>query len=155
LLNEFEEPVRAVLPQVTRTVNLAENLATRLSGPIDQVAPGLTRLAATLNSPVLTSLPTDLGRFVDAINDLVRRLAPLGQLAESATGLFGLRIPGMPQRPAAPAAATATAAPTPPLPAKSASVRKAPKKKAATKRSAAKKPSTKRKQAAKRSASRR
>ncbi len=100
LLNEFEEPVRAILPQVTRTVNLAEDLATRISGPVDQVVPGLTRLANTLNSPVLTSLPTDLSRFVDAINDLVRRLSPLGQLAESATGLFGIRIPGMPQRPA-------------------------------------------------------
>ena len=29
LLNEFEEPARAILPQVTRTVNLAEDLATR------------------------------------------------------------------------------------------------------------------------------
>ena len=61
LLNEFEQPVRAILPQVTRTVNLAEELATRVSGPVDQVVPGLTRLADTLSSPVLTSLPTDLG----------------------------------------------------------------------------------------------
>jgi hypothetical protein len=76
-------------------VNLAEDLANRVSGPIDQVVPGLTRLADTLSSPVLTSLPTDLSGFVEAINDLVRRLAPLGQLAESAGGLFGLRIPGM------------------------------------------------------------
>ena len=95
LLNEFEEPVRAILPQVTRTVNLAEDLATRVAGPIDQVVPGLTRLADTLSSPVLTSLPKDLGSFVEAINDLVRRLAPLGQMAESAGGLFGLRLPGM------------------------------------------------------------
>ena len=95
LLNEFEEPARAILPQVTRTVNLAEELANRVSGPIDQVVPGLTRLADTLSSPVLTSLPNDLGSFVEAINDLVRRLAPLAQMAESAGGLFGLRIPGM------------------------------------------------------------
>ena len=57
LLNEFEEPVRAILPQVMRTVNLAEDVANRVSAPIDQVVPGLTRLADTLNSPVITSLP--------------------------------------------------------------------------------------------------
>src|SRR5688572_22918643 len=83
LLNEFEEPVRAILPQVMRTVNLAEDVANRVSAPIDQVVPGLTRLADTLNSPIITSLPADLGRFVEAINDLIRRLAPLGLIAES------------------------------------------------------------------------
>ena len=95
LLNEFEEPTRAIMPQIARTVSLAEDLATRMSAPIEQVVPGLTRLADTLASPVFASLPTDLGTFVDAINDLVRRMSPLGQLAESATGLFGLRIPGV------------------------------------------------------------
>jgi ABC-type transporter Mla subunit MlaD len=144
LLNEFEQPVRAILPQVTRTVNLAEALATRVSGPLDQVVPGLVRLANTLDSPVLTSLPTDLSRFIDAINDLVRRLSPLGQLAESATGLFGIRMPGMPR----------TAAPAPPPPVKPAPAEKAPKKKAA-KKSVAKKPATKRKSPAKRSPSQR
>jgi ABC-type transporter Mla subunit MlaD len=146
LLNEFEQPVRAILPQVTRTVNLAEELASRVSGPVDQVVPGLTRLADTLNSPVLTSLPNDLGRFVEAINDLVRRLSPLGQLAESATGLFGIRIPGVP-RPAAPPPPTIAA----PRPEKKA----APKKKAAAKKPAAKKSAGKRKQPAKRSPSQR
>ncbi len=111
LLNEFEEPARAILPQVTRTVNLAEDLATRVSGPIDQVVPGLTRLADTLGSPVLTSLPKDLGSFVEALNDLIRRLAPLAQMADSASGLFGLRIPGMSR--AAPAPALPVAAEVP------------------------------------------
>jgi ABC-type transporter Mla subunit MlaD len=155
MLNEFEEPVRAILPQVTRTVNLAEDLAARMSGPVDQVIPGLTRLANTLNSPVVTSLPTDLSRFVDAINDLVRRLSPLGQLAESATGLFGIRLPGMPQRPPAPAAVPVSEAATPPPSAKPASADKQPKKKAAAKKSTAKKSTTKRKQPAKRSPSHR
>src|SRR5262245_50165239 len=158
LLNEFEQPVRAILPQVTRTVSLAEDVATRISGPVDQVIPGLTRLADTLNSPVLTSLPADLSRFVDAINDLVRRLSPLGQLAESASGLFGLRIPGMPPRPAAAPPPAISEAPAPPLPVKSAAAGKAPKKKSAAKKSAAtksasKKSSTKRKQPAKRTRS--
>ena len=82
LLNDFEEPVRAMMPQLTRTVKLADEMSKRLSTPIDQVVPGLTRLADTLNSPVLRSMPTDLGRFLDTINDLSRRLSPLSQLAE-------------------------------------------------------------------------
>jgi hypothetical protein len=150
LLNEFEQPVRAILPQITRTVNLAEELAGRVSGPVDQIVPGLTRLAATLNSPVLTSLPTDLGHFVDAINDLIRRLSPLGQLAESATGLFGIRIPGVP-RPVAPPPATIADAPPPK---KKAATKKPAAKKPATKKPTAKKPATKGKRTAKRSPSR-
>jgi hypothetical protein len=149
LLNEFEQPVRAILPQITRTVNLAEELASRVSGPVDQVVPGLTRLADTLNSPVLTSLPTDLGRFVEAINDLVRRLSPLGQLAESATGLFGIRLPGVP-RPAAPPPPTIAATPPPEKNAAPDKKEAAPKKKPVAKKSAGK-----RKQPAKRSPARR
>ena len=101
LLNEFEEPIRALMPQVTRTLQTADDLASRLSGPVDQVIPGLARLADTLNSPVIAALPTDLGSFLDAINDLVRRLGPLSQLAETAGGLFGLKLPGMPRPTAA------------------------------------------------------
>jgi ABC-type transporter Mla subunit MlaD len=93
LLNEFEEPVRAMLPQVRRTVAAAEDLTTRLSGPIDQVIPGLNRLAETLNSPVLTSMPAELAEFMRVINELSRRLSPLSQFAEQAGGLFGLGVP--------------------------------------------------------------
>ena len=157
LLNEFEAPARAILPQVTRTVNLAEDLATRVSGPIDQVVPGLTRLADTLGSPVLTSLPKDLGSFVEALNDLIRRLAPLAQMADSASGLFGLRIPGMSRAapaPALPVAAEvpATAVHDPP----STKQKSAPKRKAAAKRKAPKKKSVApKKNAAPKQASRR
>ena len=153
LLNEFEEPVRAILPQVLRTANLAEDLANRVSAPIDQVVPGLLRLADTLNSPVIKSLPTDLGRFVEAINDLVRRLAPLGQLAESAGGLFGLRIPGMSRT--APTPMLERAEPpvsTPPRPPAATSQHKSAAKKRATpatkQRATPKKRSTPKKQAA-------
>jgi len=145
LLNEIEEPVRAILPQVTRTMRFADDFSARLSGPLEQVIPGLVRLSETLNSPVLASLPTDLSGFVDAINDLIRRLSPLGQIAESAGGLFGLRLPGM-SRP------NPAATPAPPPPAvvieperTSVAARKAPAKRApattstAAARSAAKK----------------
>lgn len=112
LLNDFEEPVRAMIPQLTRTVKVAEDLSSRLTGPIDQVVPGLRRLAETLDSPVLTSMPRDLGQFMDVINDLARRMSPLGQLAEQAGSLFGLRIPGFPARPSS----SPTATPMPPAP---------------------------------------
>ena len=95
LLADIEEPVRAILPQVVKTVRFADEFSTRMSGPLEEVIPGLVKLSETLNSPVISSLPTDLTGFVDSINDLVRRLSPLGQLAESAGGLFGLRIPGL------------------------------------------------------------
>jgi len=152
LLNDIEAPVRAILPQITRTVNLADDFSSRLSGPLEQVVPGLVRLSETLNSPVISSLPTDLTSFVDAINDLVKRLSPLGQLAESAGGLFGLRIPGMspsnlrsPASTAAPPPPAEIERPAPPVtasaprPAKQAPTKKAAAaKKAAAKKSAAK-----------------
>jgi hypothetical protein len=133
LLNEFEEPARTVLPKITRTVNLADDVAAKVAGPIDQIVPGLTRLAETLNSPALTSLPTDLTRFVDTMNDLVRKLAPLVQLAESAGGLFGLRLLGSsrPTPPATPPVEVVAVAPDVPR-----QKHKAPAKKAAAKRKA-------------------
>jgi len=110
LLNDFEEPVRAMLPQLTRTVKMADELSTRLAAPVDQVAPGLARLAETLNSPIFNTLPRDLGQFMEIINDLGRRMSPLAQLAEQAGGMFGLRIPGLSPRAATPAPAPAPAA---------------------------------------------
>ena len=151
LLNDFEEPIRAMLPQLTRTVKLADELSTRLAGPIDHVAPGLARLADTLNSPVLMALPTDLGAFLDIINDLSRRMSPLAQVFEQAGGLFGMRFPGMPPRQATPAPA---AAPPPPPPEKAPAAKQAPaKKRAAKKKASAKKAATK-KSAARKSAAR-
>ena len=140
LLNEFEEPARAVLPQVLATARLAEDLATRVSGPIDQLVPGLTRLADTLSSPAFKSLPTDLSGFVDAINDLVRRLAPLGQIAESAGGLFGLRLPGFSRSAMTPPMLESVIEPAP----KEASAKKAAPKKVTAKKVTAKKSAKKR-----------
>ncbi|MBA3288223.1 MAG: hypothetical protein H0U21_09405 [Acidimicrobiia bacterium] len=162
LLNDFEEPVRAMLPQLTRVVQMAEDVSARMSGPLDQVVPGITRLAETLNSPVLRTLPTDLGQFMDVVNDLARRLSPLGQIAEQAGGLFGLRIPGFPARPSSRATAPAppvsamTIPPAPPAkraPAKRAAAtastaRKATAKKATSKKVVAKRSTTKKKSTA-------
>jgi ABC-type transporter Mla subunit MlaD len=143
LLNDFEEPIRAMLPQVTRTVKLADEMATRLSTPIDQVIPGLSRLADTLDSPVLRSMPTDLGQFMDVINDLAKRMSPLAQIAEQAGGLFGLRIPGFgggsstPKPAPTPPAATPPVAPAPaatPVKRSPARPKKAPARKTAPRR---------------------
>jgi ABC-type transporter Mla subunit MlaD len=143
LLNDFEEPIRAMLPQLTRTVKMADDWSKRIAGPMDQVIPGLTRLGDTLNSPVLSAFPRDLGQFMEVINDLSRRMSPLGQLAEQASGLFGLRIPGLTPR-------TVTTAPPPPA----AERESAPPPPPAKKRASAKKSTAKTRAAAKRSSAR-
>jgi ABC-type transporter Mla subunit MlaD len=148
LLNDVEEPVRAMIPQITRTVKLADEVSKRLAAPLENVIPGLDRLASTLDSPVLRSLPTDLGQFMEVINDLARRMSPLAQLAEQAGGMFGLRIPGFNAPSTSATASTKTNAPTPrtepPIPTTSATTRPAPAKKAAPrKKAAAKRPAAK------------
>ena len=125
LLTEVEQPIRAAIPQVTRTVKAADEMMQVISGPAMAVAPGLNRLAETLSTPAFAGLPAQIGNFSDVLDEVARRLAPLTHLAESAGGLFGgFRIPG--SRPSAPAAPPA--------------VELAPVKKAPARRSAAEKP---------------
>ena len=146
LLDTVEGPIRAFVPQVTKVVNAADSMVEQLSGPIDRVAPGLVRLGDVLSSPQLMTLPTDLGEFMAALSELAHKLQPLGQMAESAGSLFGLRpfasllgsvpLPPAPQ----PAITVATAAVAPGRPAKQAGAKKAAAKKTpVTKKAAAKK----------------
>ena len=163
LLNDFEEPMRAMLPQLTRTVKMADELSLRLATPIDQVDPRADpagRHARTRRC--CARCPTDLGQFMEVINDLVRRMSPLAQIAEQAGGMFGLRIPGLSRQAAPSGAARPRSWPprsrrTPPrrrrprpgrpsrrsgrarraAPATKRAARKAPAKKAATKKRAA------------------
>jgi ABC-type transporter Mla subunit MlaD len=104
-LAAIEEPVNAMIPQITRTVKKADELTTLLEAPIRATAPNIERIVTTFGSPAFTAVPQQLG-------ELLSRLGPLAQLAENAGGLFGgLRIPGM-SRPApgsAPVAATPAA----------------------------------------------
>jgi hypothetical protein len=181
LLIEVEQPIRAAIPQVTRTVKAADDMMQAVSGPAMAVAPGLNRLAETLSAPAFAQLPAQIGTFSDVLGEVSRRLGPLTQLAESAGGLFGgFRIPGSrpaASTPASPAAAApaqwrtsepelattspdatsaaakiaAKKAPARKRPAKKAPARKRPAKKSTAKKSAAKK-STAKKSTAKKSA---
>ena len=115
LLDEVEGPLRAAVPALTRVVNTADGLLE----PVQRLTPGIGQLAETLSHPLVVNLPQHLGEFMDSISDVVARLRPLGQLAETAGGLFGLRSltsRGAPPTTSTPdaAASPATAQPAPP-----------------------------------------
>ena len=97
LLGDLEEPIRIMIPQLTRTVRVADDITQRLD-------------------------PRQLGEFMTLAADLVKRLGPLAALAENAGGLFGLRLPGagiVPRPAQAPTSAPERPAPPTSKPAKS------------------------------------
>jgi len=151
LLEELEEPIRAMIPQLTRTIKTADEITQKLEGPVRAAAPNLEQIAQTLSAPGFANLPTQLSEVLNSVGDVSRRLAPLTAFAENAGGLFGgLRLPGMPGGPKptdAPAKPTSPAPATPAdpkpeqRPAKKTTTKKAPAKKRASKKSAPKKPS--------------
>ncbi len=161
LLIDVEQPIRAAIPQVTRTVKAADEMMQVVSGPAMAVAPGLNRLAETLSTPAFAQLPNQIGAFSDVLGEVSKRLGPLTQLAESAGGLFGgFRLPGA--RPAAspsvvaeperqPAAIRTVTTQVPKKP----PAKRAPAKKATAKKSVAKKASAKKRPAKKAPASQR
>jgi hypothetical protein len=140
LLTDVEQPIRAAIPQVTRTVKAADEMMQVVSGPAMAVAPGLNRLAETLSTPAFAQLPNQIGAFSDILAEVSKRLGPLTQLAESAGGLFGgFRMPGARPSPA-PSSAPAPLAPEPERrPAIRMTAEKAPSKKPAAKKAPAKK----------------
>ncbi len=153
MLTEVEEPLRIAVPQVTRTIQTADEVMAVMSGPAKAVAPGLTRLAEVLDNPAYTQVPSQLSQMNEMLSELTQRLAPLGQIAESAGGLFGgLRLPGLGQ-PARPTAGTtprpdskqaaATTATAKQATAKKPTAKKASAKKASAKKASAKKASAK------------
>ncbi len=159
LVAEVEQPLRAAIPQVTRTVKAADEMMQVVSGPAMAVAPGLHRLAETLSTPAFAQLPNQIGAFSDVLGEVSRRLGPLTQLAESAGGLFGgFRIPGSRPSPVAPP--PEPEAPRPDVtrevattsPARQATAKKAPAKKRAAKKAPAKKAPAKKRAAKKHAA---
>jgi ABC-type transporter Mla subunit MlaD len=151
LLDTVEEPVRAFVPQVAKTIRAADAMVDQLSGPIERVAPGLSKLADVLATPALTSLPTEMSELMGVLGELAHRLQPLGQIAESAGSLFGirplaaLRAVSESTHPTATSAAPAprAAPPVVPTPAKPRPAAKASAKKAAQKTPAKKAPAKK------------
>jgi hypothetical protein len=145
LLADVEEPIRAAIPQVTRTVKAADEMMQVVSGPAMAVAPGLNRLAETLSTPGFDQLPHQLGQFADVLGEVSRRLGPLTQLAESAGGIFGgFRVPGTRTSPPAappepPHRSIVATVHTPATPEPSPARRPAAKKKQTAKRPSAKK----------------
>lgn len=121
LLDTVEGPVMALMPQLTRTIKTADMLVEQLSGPVERFAPTLSRFADTFANPNLAAFPMELGEFLETLGDLTRRLQPLGQLAETAGGWFGLR----------PLAALRSGSGHAPPPAPKSTVSKSPAKKAA------------------------
>lgn len=107
-MSDVEEPVRAILPQLTRTVQAADELIEVVSGPARRITPNLVQIVDTLGSPAFTTLPTQLSEFMRVMGDVSRRLGPLAQFAESAGGMFGFRMPGSSR------ASRPAEAPTPP-----------------------------------------
>ena len=53
LLDTVEEPIKSLVPQITRTIKAADAMVEQLSAPIDRVVPGLSTLADVLASPTL------------------------------------------------------------------------------------------------------
>ena len=130
LLDTVEEPIQAFVPQVTRTIKTADALVEQLSGPVEKIA------------PVLAAMPTDLLAFMKVLDDVGRRLQPLGQLAESAGSVFGLR----PLAALRAGGGRPTPAPAPepaPTPKKAATKKKTPAKKTPAKKAPAKKSAAK------------
>lgn len=142
LLAEVEEPIRAAIPQVTRTVKAADQVMQVVSGPAMAVAPGLSQLADTLSTPAFAQLPGQMAQFTELLADMSRRLAPLTTLAESAGGLFGgFRVPGT-RSPAPQPAPTPPPDPSPARTAQRSATKKTPSKTSATKRATPKKKAT-------------
>jgi hypothetical protein len=96
LLSEVEEPIRASVPQFTRSVKAADELMKVVSGPAIAAAPAFSQIADTIATPAFQQLPERVNQFNEMMVEMSRRLGPLTQFAETAGGLFGLRFPGMP-----------------------------------------------------------
>jgi hypothetical protein len=96
LIADLEGPIRAMVPQLVRTIETAEQITGALDAPLRAAAPNITTIAEMLSSPGFSTLPDQLGEFMKTLGDMSQRMGPLTQLAETAGGLFGgLKIPGM------------------------------------------------------------
>ena len=153
LMADVEEPIRTMIPQLTRTVKAADEMLDVISGPAMRVAPNIVRISDTLGSPAFTRLPDQLTEFLNVMGDMSRRIGPLTQFAESAGSLFGLRMPNVAAtKPPVPAPAPEPAPPTKRSAAKQSPAKKSAADKSAANKSAAKQSTAKKTTARKRPA---
>ncbi len=147
LIGDIEEPIRAMMPQITRSVRAADEMSQLLEAPVRAAAPNLERVIEALSSPAFATLPNQLGDFMGAIGEMSRRLGPLTAFAENAGGLFGgFRMPGTGGSRTTPTTAvppTKAGTTTDTAAAKKAPAKKAPAKKAPAKKTTAKKTTAK------------
>jgi ABC-type transporter Mla subunit MlaD len=154
LLDTVEEPIKAFVPQITRTIKTTDRLVEQVSGPLEKALPAMAQLSEIVSSPAATQLPRQLNEMMSTMGDLAKRLQPLAQLAESAGGMFTMpSLSTLRMRTAAATTDTPPPAPAPttratppvataPAPkkssAKGSAPKKSPAKKSAPKRSAPK-----------------
>jgi DNA-binding protein HU-beta len=91
MLDDLEEPVRTVMPQITKSAETASRMLATMREPVERVAPALTQLADTMNNPLMTDLPRRMTETMDVLSSIPRALSPLGQVADLAGGFFGAR----------------------------------------------------------------
>jgi hypothetical protein len=91
MLDDIEEPIRTVMPQITKSAETASRMLATMREPVERVAPALTQLADTLNNPLMTDLPRRMTETMDVLSSIPRALGPLGQVADLAGGFFGGR----------------------------------------------------------------
>jgi flagellar biosynthesis GTPase FlhF len=91
MLDDIEEPMRTVMPQITKSAETASRMLATMREPVERVAPALTQLADTLSNPLMTDLPRRMTETMDVLSSIPRALGPLGQVADLAGGFFGSR----------------------------------------------------------------
>jgi len=137
LLTDLEEPVRAMIPQLTRTIRTADEITQRLEAPVRNIAPNIERIVDTLSAPGFAAVPNQLNEVLSTIGDVAKRLGPLAMFAENAGGLFGgFRLPGVGGAPKQGQPAEPTPRPT----TKPVAKKRAAKKAAAPRKRSTKKP---------------
>jgi hypothetical protein len=95
LVADIEGPIRAMMPQLTRSVQAADEMSKLLEAPVRAAAPNLERVVEALSSPGFATLPNQLGDFMGTLSEVSKRLGPLTSFAENAGGLFGgFKMPG-------------------------------------------------------------
>ncbi len=147
-MSDIEEPIRTILPVVSRTVSNADKVMSAVSEPAMKAAPALLRTAQAFDRSNITAVPSQIEALVEVFAELAKRLAPLAAVTGSAGGLLGRLQSITGQGASAARSFTQSAASTP---AKKTAAKKTAAKKTAAKKTAAKKTAAK-KTAAKKTA---